>query len=146
MLEINNTTKQKINLAKTKKIVDSWLKANKKSSYTVSLALVGAKKIKRLNSDYRGIDKATDILSFVGDSLGGNEPGEKYLGEIIINLDETKKANKYLEVFKVKKSVDYIFYFLLIHGLLHLIGYEDDKDSDRLKMLKLGGDFLKKML
>jgi probable rRNA maturation factor len=144
MIEINNITKQKINLSKTKKIVEAWLKANKKGSWEVSLAIVGPARIKRLNADYRGIDKTTDILSFVGEEEGGREPGKKFLGEIIINIEEVKKANKYFEVFGTKKSAEYIFYFLLIHGLLHLIGYEDDEETDRQRMLLLGEKFLKK--
>ena len=144
MIEINNTTKQKINSSKTKRIVEDWLKTHKKGNWEVSLAIVGSARMKRLNADYRGIDKTTDVLSFVGEELGGKEPGAKYLGEIIINIEEVKKADKYLEVFGLKKSADYIFYFLLIHGLLHLIGYEDDEEKDRQKMLSLGGKFLKK--
>ena len=138
MLEINNTTCQKISLAKTKKIVDAWLLVYKKSDWFVSLALIGAKRMKKLNKCYRGIDKATDVLSFPGDSKG------KFLGEVIINLEEIKKPNKYLEVFGVKKSSDYIFNFLLVHGLLHLIGYNDETEKERQKMISLGVKFLAK--
>lgn len=134
MLEINNTTKQKINIAKTKKIVEAWLLKNKKKNWEVSLAIVGPARMKSLNNIYRGIDKTTDVLSFTD------------LREIIINVEETKKANKYLEVFGEKKSADYIFYFLLVHGLLHLIGYEDDKEDERQKMLSLGKRFLEGFL
>jgi len=144
MIEINNTTKQKINLAKTKKIVEAWLKANKKGSWEVSLAVVGSSRMKRLNEDYRGIAKTTDVLSFVGERIDNIEPDAKYLGEVIINIEEVKKASKYLEVFGKKKSAEYIFYFLLIHGLLHLIGHEDDEEVDRQRMLVLGDKFLKK--
>ncbi len=130
MLEINNTTKQKINLNKTKKIVEDWLIKNKKKNWEVSLAIVGSARMKSLNNIYRGINKTTDVLSFTD------------LREIIINIEEVKKASKYLEVFGEKKSAEYIFYFLLVHGLLHLIGYEDDKENDRLKMMSLGEKFL----
>jgi len=148
MLSINNTTKHKINIAKTKKIVDSWLLKNRKKDWEVSLAIVGPSRMKSLNNIYRGIDKTTDVLSFSsmdtvkGVNLKSKLKEEKSLGEIIINIEETKKANKYLEVFGGKKSADYIFYFLLVHGLLHLIGHEDDKEGDRQKMLSLGKRFL----
>lgn len=138
MLEINNTTCQKISLAKTKKIVDAWLLVYKKSNWLVSLALVGAKRMRSINCSYRGVDKATDVLSFSGDNRG------KFLGEIIINLEEIKKPGKYLEVFGAKKSPDYIFNFLLVHGLLHLIGYNDETEKERQKMISLGVKFLAK--
>ena len=139
MLEINNTTKRKINSLKTKKIVEAWLRENQKSAWSVSLAIVGSRRMRRLNNDYRGIDKTTDVLSF---SATGNGLNDKYLGEIVINIDEVDKANKYLEVFSLKKPAEYIFHFLLVHGLLHLIGYNDEREVDRQKMLLLGEEFL----
>ncbi len=139
MLEINNTTKRKINSLKTKKIVEAWLRENQKSAWSVSLAIVGSRRMRRLNNDYRGIDKTTDVLSF---SATGNGLNDKYLGEIVINIDEVDKANKYLEVFSLKKPAEYIFNFLLVHGLLHLIGYNDEREVDRQKMLLLGEEFL----
>lgn len=141
MLEINNTTGQKINLAKTKKIVDAWLISNKKKGWIVSLGIVGAKKMQSLNNNYRGINKSTDVLSFSGSV---DKLVDKYLGEVIINIEEVKKATKYLDVFGLKKSPDYIFNFLLIHGLLHLIGYNDREEVDRQEMLLLGEEFLAK--
>lgn len=140
MLEINNTTKRKINSTKTKRIVEAWLRENRKSAWSVSLAIVGSCRMRRLNNDYRGIDKTTDVLSF---SATGNGLDDKYLGEIVINIDEVDKANKYLEVFSLKKPAEYIFHFLLVHGLLHLIGYNDEKEVDRQKMLLFGEEFLR---
>ncbi len=140
MVEINNTTKQKVNAPKIKIIVAEFLRVYKKTNWEVSVAIVGPARMRRLNDDYRGIDKTTDVLSFGGhDSLG-----EKYLGEVVININETKKPIKYLEVFAEKKSADYIFYFLLVHGLLHLVGYNDEKENERQRMLILGDKFLQR--
>ena len=150
MIEINNTTAQKINSVKTRKLIEDFLRVYKKSAFEVSIAIIGASRMRRLNNDYRGIDKTTDVLSFSGskEGIGGRTKAsaQKYLGEVIINIEEVKKANKYLEVFGIKKSADYIFYFLLIHGLLHLVGYNDEKEADRLKMLSLGEGFLEEWL
>jgi len=136
MIEINNTTSQKINQSKIKKIVDDFLAVHKKNGREVSIAIIGASRMRKLNDDYRGINKTTDVLSFGGEG--------KYLGEVIINIEEVKKNHKYLEVFGIKKSAEYIFYFLLIHGLLHLIGYTDDREDERARMLKIGRTFLEK--
>jgi len=136
MIEINNTTAQKINQSKIKKVVDDFLAVHKKNNREVSIAIIGASRMRKLNDDYRGINKTTDVLSFSGEG--------KYLGEVIINIEEVKKSTKYLEVFGIKKSAEYIFYFLLVHGLLHLIGYTDDKESARARMLKSGETFLEK--
>ena len=160
MLEINNTTKQKINFKKTQELSAAFLRAYKKPGASVSLALVGDAKIKSLNRDYRGIDKATDVLSFPAEKSGFKAKG--YLGEIIINLQELARARKYKALFKeltanrpvaaVKKQPglfkqkDYLFYFVLAHGLLHLIGYNDRTEAARQVMVEEGREFLEKFL
>ncbi|MFA5131433.1 MAG: rRNA maturation RNase YbeY [Patescibacteria group bacterium] len=148
MVEINNTTKHKINAPKIKIITDEFLRVYKKTNWEVSVAIVGPARMRRLNNDYRGIDKTTDVLSFGSDTDTVKKSGIakqiKYLGEVVININETKKPAKYLEVFSEKKSADYIFYFLLVHGLLHLIGYNDEKEEERKKMLILGAKFLER--
>ncbi|MFA5024001.1 MAG: rRNA maturation RNase YbeY [Patescibacteria group bacterium] len=140
MVEINNTTKQKIDLKKTQKIAESFLRFYKKSGQDVSLAVIGEIRMKRLNKEYRRIDKTTDVLSFGG----GKEPG--YLGEVIINIRETKNPDKYLEIFGRKEKPATIFYFLLVHGLLHLVGYDDKTDKTRQEMIDLGKKFLEKFI
>ncbi|MFA7088172.1 MAG: rRNA maturation RNase YbeY [Patescibacteria group bacterium] len=141
MIEINNTTKQKINSRKTEDIIKKFLCRYKKTGHDVSIAIVGPGRIRRLNREYRRLDKPTDVLSFSA-SIGFS-PVQKYLGEVVINISETKKPSKYFEVFNSKKSAAYIFDFLLVHGLLHLIGYDDKTEKGRQEMLALGGQFLK---
>ena len=138
MVAINNTTQKKINERKINTLVAEFLRVYKKSAWEVSIAVVGSARMRRLNNDYRGIDKATDVLSF------GADGSPYYLGEVIINIEETKKAGKYLDIFGEKKSSDYVFYFLLIHGLLHLVGYNDEIEAERLKMLSVGSKFIEK--
>jgi len=139
MIEINNTTKTRIPVKRTKELVEKFFKHHKRKDWDVSLALVGDRAIRRLNKEYRGIDKATDVLSFRGGEFMG-----KYLGEIVINVNDLKRAEKYRDVFKKKPSFQYLFDFILVHGLLHLIGYDDEREKDRLEMLKLGEKFLNK--
>lgn len=144
MLEINNTGKQKINAKKLTLLTDNFLKFYKKNNYSVSLALIGSAKMRRLNHDYRGIDKTTDVLSFAGDGIFDGRDKNKYLGEVILNVDEIKKVNKYLDIFDRAPKPDYLFYFIFVHGLLHLVGYDDISEEGRLEMIKKGKDFLKK--
>ena len=75
-------------------------------------------------------------------------------GEVIINPQELKRLSKYKEILEfvglsyppknLKKTEDYLFYFILVHGLLHLIGYDDSEEVDRQQMLSLGKKFLSK--
>ncbi|MCS7164026.1 MAG: rRNA maturation RNase YbeY [Thermodesulfovibrio sp.] len=95
---------------------------NKNQALSVSVILVGDKKIKELNFKYRNKRSITDILSF---SYLENEPsGSMFLGELIINpkkvLNQAKSYNE-----KFSKELDRI----LVHGILHLIGYDHENVS-----------------
>ncbi|MHB8903935.1 MAG: rRNA maturation RNase YbeY [Patescibacteria group bacterium] len=144
MLEINNQTDQKINFKKLSVLTASFLQLYKKKNYSVSLALIKSAPMRRLNNDYRGIDRTTDVLSFAGDTIFDGNDSNKYLGEVIINIDEIKKVNQYLDIFTSAPRADYLFYFIFVHGLLHLVGYDDLTEKGRLEMIKRGKDFLRK--
>ncbi|MFA5109731.1 MAG: rRNA maturation RNase YbeY [Patescibacteria group bacterium] len=151
-VEINNTTRQKINVQKIRKMTEHFLRAYRKSGREVSLAVVGAAEMRRLNKKYRGIDKTTDVLSFSsGDSSGKTRRAVKFWGEVIINIQEAKKIGHYRKMLaeigeqeRTDRDGDYIFYFLLVHGLLHLAGYDDKTEKERRVMLVRGKKFLEK--
>lgn len=149
MIEITNTTQTKINKKQIIFLSEAFLQTFKKSHVDVSLAIVGDARIRALNKQYRGHDKTTDVLSFAGAEWEGN-----LLGEVIINPQEIKRLSKYKEILEflgfsyppqnLKKTENYLFYFILVHGLLHLVGYDDHEESERQNMLKIGRDFLSK--
>lgn len=149
MIEIVNTTRHQINKKKIITLSDAFLHQFKHSEVDVSVAVVGNRRIQLLNKQYRGLDKPTDVLSFAGAEWEGN-----LLGEVIINPQELKKLSKYKEILEfvglsyppknLKKTETYLFYFILIHGLLHLVGYDDSEEADRQEMLTLGKKFLSK--
>ena len=88
----------------------------------VSVILTDNKEIRKLNKEFRNIDKATDVLSFPME--------ENVLGDIVISLDKTKKqADLYGHSFERELT------FLCIHGLLHLLGYEHEISIDEEKIM-----------
>ena len=101
---------------------------NKKVTFT--LLLSNNKNIKKLNKVFRKKNKSTDILSFPLDKkikISKNT----YLGDIIISynyLDKPRSQN--LKYFKEKVAK------ILIHGFLHLLGFDHKKNKDYSKMLK----------
>jgi probable rRNA maturation factor len=151
MVEINNTPRQKIAELKVRRLVEKFLCVYKKTDYDVSVAVVGERAIKKVNYRYRGINKTTDVLSFLGTEKiavprARGKTG-KYLGEVIINLEEAEKTGRYFsrESKTGKYSAaakNYSFYFVLVHGLLHLLGYDDGSEKERREMLDLGQRFL----
>ncbi len=131
MVEINNKTKSKINLALTKKVAEKFLKLNKMENRDISIAFIGDAAMRKLNKTYRGKDKPTDILAFPGD--------DDCFGEIIIDYAQIKRQAK-----AYKNSARQELIFILVHGLLHLLGYEDETEEGRKKMDELGRSFIAK--
>jgi probable rRNA maturation factor len=88
--------------------------------YDLSVVFVRSAKMRELNMRYRGIDKPTDILSF---------PLSKNEGEVYICLSETKK-----EAPKFKRPYENFLYFLFIHGLVHLKGFDHSSTMERIEV------------
>ncbi len=145
MIEINNLTATAISKEFLKRVVEKVLKGENRKKEYLSIAFVGEKKIRELNKKYRGEDRVTDVLSF-GDvpysiaTLRGVShfvrsskfPNPiKGLGEIIVCSDVIKKnAERYHSTFK-KELVR-----VLIHGVLHLLGYEHEKNEAEAERMK----------
>lgn len=130
MIEINNKTKQKISEKKIIEIIQIFLKKYKKEKLDVSIAFVGDTEIRKLNKIYRKKDKATDVLSFNGD---GN-----FFGEILIDLVQIKRQAK-----ELGNSFEEELIFILVHGLFHLLGFNDETDEERERMVEMGELFIK---
>lgn len=116
-----------------RQFIESWMKAlarelKKKAGHSISkkeltLVFVENKQIRKLNKDFRKKDKVTDILSFSGFS-------EKELGELVICgsvLDKQARDHKL--------SNNEELGYLLIHGVLHLLGYEHEKGGQDEKVM-----------
>lgn len=130
-VEINNKTKAKININLIQTVSKKFLCKYELNTYEVSIAFVGDQRIRELNKCYRHQDQITDVLSFAGE--------EKYLGEIIINYRQIERQAK-----EFNKTSQTELIFILVHGLLHLAGYDDATEKGRLKMIRLGEEFIKK--
>ena len=131
-VEINNKTKNKIDSALIERVAEKFLKIYKKEKKEVSVVFISESAIQRLNKIYRRVNKTTDVLTFAGD--------KKFLGEILINFKQIKRQAKELGVSAKKELI-----FILVHGLLHLLGFTDEAEKDRLEMIRLGENFIKKL-
>ena len=98
-----------------------------KKDHLVSVAIVSPREIKKLNKIYRKKDAVTDVLSFESeDEFGLDEEG---IGEIIICLDQAKKQARELK-YSYKKEINR----LVLHGYLHLLGFDHIKNKDAKTM------------
>ncbi|MCF6092823.1 rRNA maturation RNase YbeY [Microaerobacter geothermalis] len=108
----------------------------------VSVSLVGDEEIQQLNKEYRGINRPTDVLSFAIEEMGEGEDmiyfeesgqeAEDYpalLGDIIISIPRAmKQAEEYNHSFERELG------FLVVHGFLHLLGYDHQTEEEEKKM------------
>lgn len=108
--------------------------------YDFSLIIVGPRKIREINRDYRNIDSETDVISFA--MLDDFE--EEYviedrveLGDIFINRNRVLSQAK-----EYNHSIKREFIFLFVHGLLHLFGYDHMEKKDEKKMFALQKEIL----
>lgn len=89
----------------------------------VELSLVDSQEIQVINRDYRGIDKSTDVLSFPIDPFP-HAP----LGTIMINIEAvSQEAKNHNHSDKDEACL------LFLHGLLHLLGYDHEKDGGEMR-------------
>ena len=101
------------------------------SSFEISIVLADDAFVQRLNKEYRGKDKPTNVLSFPQ-----HEPEElksrndfTSLGDIILAYETVKK-----ESLEQSKSMEMHTSHLIVHGFLHLLGYDHIEDSDAEEM------------
>ena len=106
---------------------------SKKERVILELSCVSKTKIKALNLKFRKKNKPTDILSF--ESGTENQPkGMRILGELVFCLEVLKKQAK-----EQKHSNEVEMTILLVHGLLHLLGFDHErsvKDEKKMKQLE----------
>jgi len=107
-----NRTRQRAWTGKIKKMAEEALRGLGYADCELSVVLLGDEGIRELNREYRGIDRPTDVLSFPMDD-------EYMLGDIVISL-ETAASRAGPEGTRMDDEVA----GLLVHGLLHLLGYD----------------------
>lgn len=112
-------------------IAKRLLTALGESEAGLSLSLVGDDAIRTLNREYRGKDRATDVLSFPMDGENGPRGAERLLGDVVISVDTAKRqAGDY------DAPLQREIYRLLIHGMLHLKGHDHEEREERRRMLR----------
>ena len=97
------------------------------SEAAATIAFVSDKKIRELNRQFRNVDKATDVLSFPS---GGSDEAE--LGDVAISVDTAATQAK-----ENGLKLDEEIAQLILHGLLHLSGYDHETDNGEMNRLEL---------
>lgn len=96
----------------------------------VHVLIGGDQRIRELNRTWRGVDDATDVLSFPdGDPL---PEGGRLLGEVVISLDTARRQAEEGRRSELRELQE-----LALHGLLHLLGYDHERDDGEMDSLEL---------
>ena len=130
MIEVYNETNSDAYIKDIKSVLKLGLKhMNIKDSY-ISVVIVDKDKIHEINKTYRDVDKVTDVISFAFEDNGGITPdGLRILGEIYLCMDKAKE-----QAIEYGHSNKREICYLVTHGLLHLLGYDHEKEEDKKKM------------
>lgn len=106
------------------------------SNAEIALILVDIDEIHKINKEYRHKDYPTDVISFESD----DEEDENYHGEIFLCVDKVYEQAKLYE-----HSNEREFAFLLVHGVLHLHGYDHMTEEDEKVMFAKQDEILNKL-
>ena len=125
---------------KLKKIVEFIFDSVGVKNANIAIVFSSDRQITRLNYLYRRKNRPTDVLSFSMREGMHLKKDSSVLGDIIISVDRAKKqAARFNSTFKKE------MYLYIIHGILHLLGYDDEKPSSRKRMQRRETEILNKL-
>lgn len=117
--EIINEYKGDINYDYLPKVIDKTLEMENVTKAIFSIILINDDTMHELNKTYRGIDRSTDVLSFAYEDNETKKNEYRILGEIFISIPKMKE-----QALEYGHSETRELSFLVVHGLLHLLGYD----------------------
>lgn len=145
-LDIEETTEY-INLIQ-KVIKQAFLeeKIDKINLY-INIILTNPENIRKINKQYRKIDKETDVLSFpmyerqeIKERMKENNPIEDVLGDVVISVQRVKEQSvEYGHSFERELA------YMLVHGFYHLMGYDHMEEKDKKEMREKEENVLNKL-
>ena len=147
-IQIEQKFQEHIDKEWVKRIAREVLKAEKIAHpYEMSLVFTDSETMRKLNQEYRGINEPTDVLAFYmlpqheADADFVSPPDDiTHLGEVIISYPKAVEQAK-----EQGHSVERELALLIIHGMLHLLGYDHEKPDEEARMRAREKELLKKV-
>lgn len=130
MVEVVNAQRKiRIDRQHWQKYALAVLKELDKENEDVTIGFVSEQRIRRMNREFRGKDRPTDVLSFPGanDDLAGSS-----LGDVVISAETAAR-----QASKNGLSFEQEIAQLVLHGLLHLAGFDHETDGGKMNRLEL---------
>jgi rRNA maturation RNase YbeY len=133
MIEVvNRQRRHKMGNEKWRAFAAKALQAIGRNNQSATIAFVSDRRMRELNRSFRGVSKTTDVLSFPADDDGFEHTATNNLGDIAISVEraESQAAEHGLRF-------DSEIAQLILHGLLHLCGYDHESDNGEMNRLEL---------
>ena len=105
----------------------------------LSVILTGDARLQQLNRDYLGIDAPTDVLSFPASEMDP-ETSALYLGDVLISISRARRQAR-----MAGHPLEAELQLLVVHGVLHLLGYDHAEPEDKKKMWAVQGQALESL-
>jgi rRNA maturation RNase YbeY len=138
-LIVNQQRQYALNLARLRDYTEQVRRVLRLGRREFNVCLLDDGEIRKLNAAYRGRRRATDVLSFPWGAPGGNGGGvasgrefAAFLGDVAISV-ETARRNAWREGHSTLNEIRW----LILHGALHLLGYDHEKDEGEMVRLEL---------
>ena len=130
---INNTDEKLKEIESLRDFIDFAITYLKLEHVVFNVIIINNEEIHRMNKEYRGVDRPTDVISFaLEDDDTFISTDVRVLGDIYISIDKAKEqAESYGHSLKRELS------FLTIHGILHLLGYDHITNEEEKEMFNL---------
>ena len=129
---VNRLRHRKINTRPWREFANHALQALGLGDRDMTIVLVSDQAIKRLNRQFRGKDYPTDVLSFPTKPEPFENENDRNLGEVVISLQRAVDQAKQHRL-SFQREVEQ----LILHGMLHLSGYDHETDNGEMNRLEL---------
>ena len=128
---VNSQKKIKIDAGRLKNTANTALSFLGESGRMLSVRVVDDAQIAKLNRKYLRVDRATDVIAFSMDEAEAIKGSDAVIGDVVISAETALKQSK-----RFKTSLRNELDLYLVHGILHLAGYDDLKARDKKNMEK----------
>lgn len=105
----------------------------------LTISLGGNQQVRDLNRQFRGLDEPTDVLSF-GSGEVDPETGDIYMGDVVISLPKVREQAR-----QARHTVRDELALMVVHGILHLQGYDHENDETEKEMFSLQDEILSRI-
>jgi probable rRNA maturation factor len=110
-------------------LIQRMLSAAGESKAVLSVEFIGDHRMRRLNAQYRGHDRTTDVLAFSMREAPG--PRSALLGDVVISVPQAVR-----QAIEREHSIQHELATLLIHGILHLLGYDHERSEMEARRMR----------